>query len=140
MLLGIWLIARARSPKDPASAMPSAQAAAPAQEASAPEVASAAPPEPTAPSANGDPASAGGEDAELTVVCEPACDIVLVGGKKVDDASTPQRLAPGKYIVTGLKRKFHTLTRVVVLEPGKRQDLALTLQPKKCGRFIKNCD
>ncbi len=104
----------------------------------------AAPPseQPMAPSAtaagSGSAAPAEG-DAELTVQCAPECDGVLVKGR-LTEMGKPQRLPPGEYVVTGIKARHRTQSRIVTLTPGASETVSFVLVPKACGKFLKRCD
>jgi eukaryotic-like serine/threonine-protein kinase len=146
---GIWAVSRlrqknggqvsatvsapaARSTEVPAAAAPEQAAGAQAPAASASPSAGKEPAA-HAPAAKGVPA----DKAELVVACRPECDAVLVAGKRVENPLEPQPLSPGKYIVTGLKSRHTSRTKVLVLEAGRRETVELVLQP--CGKFLKKC-
>jgi hypothetical protein len=86
------------------------------------------------------------DDAELTIVCEPTCDLVAVDNHTVTDYPQALRLRPGVHGVGASRAHYSGQWKQVTVKPGEKATLTFTLSPssgttpkKPCGRFLKRC-
>jgi hypothetical protein len=67
--------------------------------------------------------------SELTVVCHPACGLVMIDGKRVSDPAAPARLRPGPHGIGVSRARFAGQWKRVMLKAGEKQKVAFTLIP-----------
>jgi serine/threonine protein kinase len=87
------------------------------------------------------------DDGELTIVCEPACDLIAVDSRVVTSAPRSIRLRPGVHGVGASRAHFGGQWKQVTLQPGEKATLTFKLTPsgegsapkKPCGQFLKRC-
>jgi hypothetical protein len=108
------------------------------------------PPPPTTPasttaSAEVD-AGAPAEKLELTLICTPQCDELLVDNEKIEklEEKNKVQVLPGKHTVEARKTGFVTFKETIDIEKPVEKELklakigtALPPPPKKCGKFLK---
>jgi hypothetical protein len=130
-LLGVILLVSARG-----RSVPSADTTAPAGSSSTPvaAVASAIPPpaketvEPAAPT-TAPAARPLGNDAELTVACEPTCSLVLIDGKRMKSYPGPARVRPGRHGIGVARPGYSGNWKLVTLRRGQAETVSFTLTP-----------
>jgi hypothetical protein len=105
-------------------------------------------------SGGGSPASAdAGPNADQTVqvsfVCIPPCDKIVVDGEEIPDPAKPIGLLPGKHTVEAFKGGYATRKESFDVELGGPVERKFVMVPttaaapqpkKKCGKFLKRCD
>jgi hypothetical protein len=93
-------------------------------------------------------AQKGNELAQLTVRCQPACEMIFVDNKKVE-SSVPVTIPAGTHLVAAGRTGFPARTERVTLAPGEKHVTTMTLvaqrpaplkSTKPCGKFLKRCD
>jgi hypothetical protein len=144
---------------EPTATAPAAAAIPPAVPATAPEPSNALAEEPapeTVPANNAAAPDAGhaqlamkgNEPAQLTVRCQPACEMIFVDNKKVE-SSVPVSVPPGTHLVAAGRSGFPARTERVTLAPGEKHVTTMLLVAQKpappktgkpCGKFLKRCD
>jgi len=131
----------------PSTPGPATGAAAPAVAASAAGPASAASSATTVV-----PSAAGPEDAEVTVLCEPACELVAIDSHLVSPAKQPYHHRPGAHGIGVGRAHYGGQWKQVTVLAGEPLSVAFTLTPvaspapaasdgkaAPCGRFLKRC-
>ncbi|MBW2523821.1 MAG: hypothetical protein JRI23_06585, partial [Deltaproteobacteria bacterium] len=100
-----------------------------------------------APEDAGAAAADGGGTVEVTFVCVPECDKLVVDGEEVEKPSEPQQLLPGKHTVEATKQGYVPRKESVEVELGDPIEkkivlVRITAAPRKknCGKFLKRCD
>src|SRR5262249_1093635 len=68
----------------------------------------------------------GNEPAQLTVRCQPACEMIFVDNKKVE-ASVPVSVTPGTHLVAAGRTGYPARTERVTLAPGEKHVTTMSL-------------
>jgi serine/threonine protein kinase len=132
-----------------ASAAPTSRASSVEVDTTTASSGSAETPASTAPDGGEPDASAdagGGETVEVTFVCVPDCDEVVLDGERQKDPSQPVQLLPGKHTVQVAKAGYVPRKDTFEVELGKPIEkkyplVRVTTTPKRpCGKFLKRCD
>jgi hypothetical protein len=113
------------------------------------------------PSSSGQPGSGGGSAAaadagpssdqtvQVSFVCIPPCDKIVVDGEELPDPVKPIGLLPGKHTVEAFKGGYATRKESFDVELGGPVEKKFVMVPtnaaapqpkKKCGKFLKRCD
>jgi serine/threonine protein kinase len=133
-------VAAASDSVPPVPAAPASVAEGPSPIPSAGTLA-AAPPDVPAP-ATGRP-----DDGELTVICEPACDVVALDSRPMEGYPRPVPVRPGSHGVGASRARYGGQWKQVTVRPGEKATLTFKLSPlggdvlpkKPCGQFLKRC-
>jgi serine/threonine protein kinase len=134
------------APPPPADASAAELPAAAGTAAVAPAPASAEPASPTpVDSAPAAPEVIRPDDAELTIVCEPACDLVAIDSRAVTDYPRPVHLRPGVHGVGASRAHYGGQWKQVTVRAHEKATVTFALTPsssgakKPCGQFLKRC-
>jgi len=143
-----YLFLRTPTSADGGESVPTAAATAePATSATADDSSASSSPAEDTDAGGGAGEADGGGTVEVSFVCVPECDKLVVDGEKVDKPADPVQLLPGKHTVEATKRGYVPRKESLVVELGEPVEKKLVLvritgaPPKKnCGKFLKRCD
>jgi hypothetical protein len=128
-LLGVILAVSARARPAPEAIVPSASTSTPVAAVPPPVPSETVAPAPTTPPAV--PARALGNEAELAVVCEPACALVMIDGKRMKSYPKPARVHPGRHGVGVARPGYAGNWKLVTLARGQSETVSFKLTPAR---------